>query len=189
MTKSGKGTRENPGRKAAQKRGLNRRILNQGWGQLASFIKYKARKHGIRVVEVHAPGTSQTCSSCGHRDRKSKKSSKDKKSRNGKHFQCVKCGYTADADYNAALNIGDRGTHFYVKRSGAALEDVRRQRLSRASGQNPEQQKLGTGLDDATAGCPPTYPTGSTSFPPAQHITSSQFAPMRENANFNFAIV
>ena len=133
MTKSARGTKENPGRNIAQKRGLNRRILDQGWAQLASFIKYKARRCGIRIVEVYAPGTSQTCSSCGHRDRKSQKSSKDKKSRNGKHFQCIKCGYTADADYNAALNIGDRGTHFYVKRSGAALEEVRRNRLSRAN--------------------------------------------------------
>ena len=188
MTKSARGTQANPGRNVAQKRGLNRRILAQGWGQLASFIRYKARRHGIRVVEVYAPGTSQTCSTCGHRDRNSKKSSKDKKSRNKKHFQCVNCGFTADADYNAALNIGDRGTHSYVRRSGAALEEVRKQRLSRANGPNPERQQPGTGLDDATADCPPTYPMGSTGFRPGQIPPSSRIAATRENAKLSSQI-
>ena len=177
MTKSAKGTKENPGRNVAQKRGLNRRILEQGWGQLTTFIKYKARKAGIRVVQVSAAGTSQTCSSCGHRD---KKSGKERKARNGKHFQCINCGYAADADYNAALNIGDKGTHFYLKRSGAALEDIRRQRLSQANGRKPEQQEPGTGIDET----PLAYPTGSTGSHPEQQGTSSQ-----RNANFNFAIV
>ena len=147
MTNSGRGTVQNPGRNRAQKRGLNRRILEQGWAQLATFIRYKARKCGIRVVEVSAAGTSQTCSTCGQ---------KDKKSRNKKQFQCVACGYTADADHNAALNIGDKGTHLFVKRTGATLEEVRRQRITRADGQKPERQEPGTGIDDA----PQAHPTG-----------------------------
>ena len=56
LTKSGRGTIENPGKRVAQKRGLNRRILEQGWAELTEFIKYKARYHAIRLVQVYASG-------------------------------------------------------------------------------------------------------------------------------------
>ena len=46
MTKSASGAIENPGRMVAQKRSLNRRILDQGWGQVAGCIRYKARREG-----------------------------------------------------------------------------------------------------------------------------------------------
>ena len=160
MTKSAKGTVENPGRNVAQKRSLNRRILDQGWAEVAGYIRYKARREGIRVIEVYAGGTPKTCSICGH---------KDKRSRKGKNFQCVSCGYQADADINAALNIGDRGTYTFVKRKGASLDKIRRYRLDRADGNTPDWQEPGTGLDDA----PLAHPTGLTSFHPAQHSNSS----------------
>lgn len=163
MTKSAKGTVENPGRNVAQKRSLNRRILDQGWGEVERQIRYKARREGIRVVDVYAGGTSKTCSACGH---------KDKKSRKGKIFQCTGCGFQTDADHNAALNIGDRGTYIFVQRKGVTLEQIRRYRLNRADGDTPERQEPGTGLDDA----PPAHPTGLTGFHPAQHSNSSLLA-------------
>ena len=123
MTKSARGTVGNPGRQVAQKRGLNRRILQQGWAELTTLIRYKARAKGIRVVGVNVGGTSQTCSECGLRDAKS---------RRGKQFRCTGCSHPADADTNAALNIGDRGTYIYERRRGASLDDVRRQRLTGA---------------------------------------------------------
>ena len=134
--------------------------LDQGWGEVAGYISYKSRREGIRVVEVYAGGTSQTCSQCGHRH---------KDSRNHEHFQCLKCGHQADADVNAALNIGERGTYIYVQRKGVTLEQIRQQRLDRTDGDTPERQEPGTGLDDA----PPAHPTGLTSFHPAQHSNSS----------------
>jgi ribosomal protein S27AE len=74
------------------------------------------------LVQINPIGTSQTCSHCGHRDQKA---------RHGKRFQCAKagCGYEADADANAAENIGDRGSYYYLKRYGVTLDDVREQRL------------------------------------------------------------
>ena len=158
MTRSAKGTVEQPGRRVAQKSSLNRRILEQGWAELAGFIRYKARYQGIRVVEVHAAGTSQTCSTCGHRD---------KKSRKGRRFQCISCGHQADADHNAAVNIGDRGTYTYLKRRGTSLEEIRQQRLDRADGGPTGRQGPGTGLDDTPTGHPEAYPTGSTSLHPS----------------------
>ncbi len=160
MTKSAKGTVENPARNVAQKRILNRRILDQGWSEVAGYIRYKARREGIRIVEVNPGGTSKTCSTCGH---------KDKISRKGKRFECVSCDYKADADINAALNIGDRGTYIYMKRKGTSLDDIRQHRINRGDGRTPERQEPGTGIDDA----PPAHLTGLTGFHPAPHSNSS----------------
>ena len=157
MTKSARGTVDNPGHNVIQKRSLNRRILEQGWTQLAGFIRYKARRNGIRVVNVYAGGTSQTCSLCGHRD---------KRSRQGKRFHCISCNHQADADHNAAINIGDRGTYIFVRRRGVTLQEIREQRLERASGQNAEQQEPVTGLDDMPTAWLPEHPTGYTGFHP-----------------------
>lgn len=55
---------------------------------------------GITVVKVSPQFTSQTCCKCG---------SVHKESRDRDNFKCVDCGYTADADYNAAVNIRDKG--------------------------------------------------------------------------------
>ena len=163
MTKSAKGTVENPNQRARQKRSLNRRIFDQGWSEVAGYIRYKARREGIRVVEVYAEGTSKICSACGHGD---------KKSRKGKNFQCVNCGHQADADTNAALNIGDRGAYIFLQRKGVNLEQIRQHQLGRADGDTPGRQEPGTGLDDA----PPAHLTGLTSFHPAQHSNSSLLA-------------
>ena len=43
--------------------------------------------------------TSQMCSTCGH---------VDQENRSGENFLCQSCGYTDDADINAARNILDR---------------------------------------------------------------------------------
>jgi putative transposase len=57
---------------------------------------------GIELVKVSPAYTSQTCSKCGH---------VDEKSRNGENFSCTCCGYQIDADYNAAINIYNRGVY------------------------------------------------------------------------------
>jgi putative transposase len=66
MTHSPKGTREQPGRNVRQKAALNRRILASGWGQVGRRIKEKAEASGVRVIEVPAAFTSQTCAACRH---------------------------------------------------------------------------------------------------------------------------
>lgn len=96
MTRSAKGTVEQPGVNVAQKRGLNRAILAQGWGELARMLDYKlAARDGV-LVKVPAPYTSQACSQCGAVDRAS---------RRGARFSCTACGHSAHADVNAARNI------------------------------------------------------------------------------------
>jgi transposase len=94
MTRSAKGTRENPGRNVRQKSGLNRGIMRSGWGLLVRRLEEKAPG---RVVKVNAAFTSQRCSACGRVDARSRKSQA--------RFVCTACGYACHADVNAARNI------------------------------------------------------------------------------------
>ncbi|WP_459977156.1 RNA-guided endonuclease InsQ/TnpB family protein, partial [Mycobacterium avium] len=63
MTRSARGSVEQPGRLVAQKRGLNRGISRSGWGLLAMRLQHKACG---RVEQIPAAYTSQRCSVCGH---------------------------------------------------------------------------------------------------------------------------
>jgi putative transposase len=67
---------------------------------LQQFIAYKARLNGVPVVFVIAKHTSTTCPKCGYQDKKNRKSQAE--------FKCRQCGYEANADYVAALNIALR---------------------------------------------------------------------------------
>ena len=96
MTKSAKGTAEEPGRNVAQKRGLNREILEQSWGRFQSQLSYKAEWDGKATKAVEPRYTSQTCSGCGVVDASQRK---------GKRYDCARCGLSMDADRNAAINI------------------------------------------------------------------------------------
>lgn len=102
MTASAAGTFGAPGRGVSQKSGLNRSILNQAWGQLASLLDYKLEAAGGRLVLVPAAYTSQTCQACGVIDAQSRKSQAI--------FLCVHCGHRDHADTNAALEIRRRST-------------------------------------------------------------------------------
>ena len=94
MTRSAKGTRENPGRNVRQKAGLNRGILRSGWGLLVRRLEDKAPG---RVEKIKPALTSQRCSACGQVDRDSRESQAV--------FRCTACGFAGNADVNAAMNI------------------------------------------------------------------------------------
>ena len=94
MTRSAKGTRDNPGRNVRQKAGLNRGILRSGWGLLVRRLEDKAPG---RVEKVRPALTSQRCSACGQVDRDSRESQAV--------FRCTACGFACHADVNAAKNI------------------------------------------------------------------------------------
>ena len=100
MVRSAKGTAEKPGRKVKQKAGLNRAILDQGWGMFGAMLVRKLAERGGRVVEVPASYTSQTCAECGVVDAASR--------RGQSRFVCTNCGHEANADTNAAIVIKRR---------------------------------------------------------------------------------
>ena len=92
--------------------------------RLVEYIEYKAPEQGVTVEHVEPEYTSQRCSRCGftHED-----------NRHGEHFECQKCGYEVNADYNGAKNIGLRYARMQVHRlrssqksgGGDAQVDVR----------------------------------------------------------------
>lgn len=82
------------------KRALNNLIRDCAWGELKEKIKSVAAKFGLIVHEVNPRFTSQQCSQCGQLDASNRK---------GERFLCVECGYIADADNQAAVNIGTNG--------------------------------------------------------------------------------
>lgn len=116
MTASAAGTVEAPGRNVAQKRGLNRSILNVGWFGLEQKLAYKLSERGGVLCRVDPAYTSQTCSACGAIDSRSRESQA--------RFVCCHCGFRCNADLNAAINIEQRGN--------AALLDVEGGRQSPA---------------------------------------------------------
>jgi len=68
------------------------------FGQLRSFLTYKAALNGVKLVVVEPAYTSKTCSVCHHIG-----------DRNNKSFKCNNCGNNMDADVNASLNIATLG--------------------------------------------------------------------------------
>ena len=78
----------------------NSRLHNWSFSQLQFFISYKAELAGVPVIFVDAAYTSQMCSECGYVDKKNRMT-RDL-------FICKSCGYSTDADYNAARNIRAR---------------------------------------------------------------------------------
>jgi len=96
MSRSAKGTVEAPGRNVKAKAGLNKSILDQGWGEFRRQLEYKALWAGGVLVPVPPQYTSQSCPECGL---------VDAGNRHRAEFRCLGCGHTADADVNAAINI------------------------------------------------------------------------------------
>jgi putative transposase len=97
MTRSASGTIEAPGTNVAQKAGLNRSILDAGWGVFLRILSAKAESAGRLVIAVNPARTSRTCPSCGHCAKENRTTQAD--------FACVRCGYTGHADMVGATNI------------------------------------------------------------------------------------
>jgi putative transposase len=97
LTASARGTVEGPGRNVAQKAGLNRSILDAGWGQFTSILVAKAESAGRRAVRVEPGYTSLDCHTCGSRCVRPRQDT----------VICPNCG-EQDADRNGACNIATR---------------------------------------------------------------------------------
>ena len=97
MSKSASGTMENKGRHVKAKSGLNKSILDQGFSMMVDMIEYKQQWRGGLLIKINPRYTSQTCFECKHIAKESRQTQSK--------FECVKCGYIANADVNAARNI------------------------------------------------------------------------------------
>jgi transposase len=101
MSRSAKGDAETPGKNIRQKSGLNRSILDQGWGEFRRQLDYKSAWAGGWLVAVAPQNTSRQCPVCGHID----KDNRQPRSL----FLCTACGHSENADRVAARNIRERG--------------------------------------------------------------------------------
>ena len=83
------------------RKGQRSKHHNWSFRQLRAFIAYKAQRLGIALVRVDPRNTSRTCSCCGYVEKRNRRSQAE--------FSCLRCGYTAHADTNAARNLASRG--------------------------------------------------------------------------------
>lgn len=100
MSASAEDAAEEPGRNAAAESGLNRRILDQGWGELRRQLNYKLAWKGGTLILADPRTTSRTCNACGH------VCAENRRTQSG--FACMACGHASNADTNAAKNIVGR---------------------------------------------------------------------------------
>lgn len=108
MSRSARGTVAEPGRNVAQKAGLNRSILDAGWGVFLLILAAKAESAGRTLIAVNPRNTSRTCPDCGHCCAENRVTQAE--------FRCVRCGYESHADLVGAVN---------VLRAGLVLHDAR----------------------------------------------------------------
>ena len=80
-----------------QNLGLNRAILDQGWGEFRRQLKYKLAWLGGELILVDPKYTSQTCPECLHVAKDNRQSQSE--------FSCMKCGYSKNADLVGARNV------------------------------------------------------------------------------------
>ncbi len=97
MSRSAKGSIDSPGKDVKQKSGLNRSILDAGWGEFRRQLEYKVDWANGMIVLVDPKNTSRRCPVCGHTAKENRLTQAD--------FVCVACGHADDADITAAVNI------------------------------------------------------------------------------------
>lgn len=92
-------------KKVAQKSGLNRSILDASPFEMRRQLGYKTLWKGGMLIVVPPQNTSRTCpvseGGCGHISVENRKSQSK--------FECVQCGFSANADWVGSVNIRDAG--------------------------------------------------------------------------------
>ncbi|PYX79648.1 MAG: cytosine methyltransferase [Acidobacteria bacterium] len=101
MSTSAQGTKAKPGKGVRQKSGLNRSILDASRFELRRQLAYKTQWNGVLLVPVPPQNTSRRCPRCRHTSTENRQTQAK--------FVCVKCGFSAPADWVAAINIKEAG--------------------------------------------------------------------------------
>lgn len=97
MSASATGTVDAPGKRVRAKSGLNKAILDQGWGEFRRQLEYKLTWRGGELLAVPPQNTSRTCPRCGHIAKENRRSQA--------RFCCVQCDYENHADVVGAINV------------------------------------------------------------------------------------
>lgn len=75
-------------------------VLDAGWSQLRSQLRYKAMRHGAEYLEVDERFTTQVCSDCG-----AISGPKGIAHLGVRDWICSECGVRHDRDINSSINI------------------------------------------------------------------------------------
>lgn len=86
-------------------RSVRQQLHSWAFAQLRDQITYKAQAAGLPVQVVNPRNTSKTCHRCGYCNRANRPSQA--------LFRCGCCGWSGNADHNAALNIAALGHRSY----------------------------------------------------------------------------
>lgn len=140
MTRSARGTLNQPGTHVRQKAGLNREILDVAFGEFRRQLTYKSIWYGSRlaVIDRWAP-TSKTCSQCG--------ALHPALTLADRTFNCPACGASTHRDINAARNIAALATCVVVDgKTHTADDDTTRSPAARPHPQEmgPPEAQIGT---------------------------------------------
>ena len=145
MSRSAHGNREKPGRHIRAKAGLNRAVLDSGFGELRHMLEYKCAWYGSRllVCDRWFP-SSKRCSGCG--------AVRLQLSRRERIFRCDGCGLHLERDLNAARNLvwwaqAHQGTASAAGTGSASTPDAR--------GVAERSGSFGDGDDEAGTGTVP----------------------------------
>jgi len=91
---------------------VKQRVNSWSFNTIQDMIKYKGDEAGIPVIICYTKTSSLTCNKCNNFDKLNRnfkiilnKKGGIIKKMNRARFQCTKCGYDADADFNASVNI------------------------------------------------------------------------------------
>ena len=87
------------------------------WSQFIDLLEYKADLNGCYVEKVEPAGTSKECSECG--------SESDKPLWVREH-SCPSCGFKIDRDWNASINVLERGLERLGERLGLGQSEIER---------------------------------------------------------------
>lgn len=111
----------------AANRQIARGVMDGGFFEIRRQLTYKTRRYGSRlIVASRWYPSSKTCSCCGV--------IKQTLARAEETFRCTDCGFAADRDVNAALNLAGMAASSAVTACGEARSDaIRKARVKRAS--------------------------------------------------------
>ena len=104
-------------------RNLARSLSDAGLGGLLAEIKWQCAKRGVRLIEAPRNyASTQICARCGGRPER-------RLTLSARIYRCGHCGWVADRDYNAALNLAALAPA-YCARLNQRVEDTETRRPS-----------------------------------------------------------
>ena len=117
----------------------SRKLQAFNYADLRHKLDRKCQETNVELTETSNAYRSQRCSLCGFVHKKNRLNG-------GEEFKCIKCGYTADADYNSAKNQVANLPPIYVNRQNR--NKLRYHHLARTTGfywlcePNPDSEAL-----------------------------------------------